>query len=686
MFQSTGAAAALLLTATLLPRAAAFECGNQPAATRIWRIQGEGAASPIEGQVVEAEGVVTGSFQGPAALNGFFLQEEAADSDGDPATSDGIFVFAPGGRSVRAGDVVRVKGTVAEYASAGGRLTQIAAVMDLKVCAQGALVAPVAVPLPLPDGQDWERYEGMLVRMQSAGPLVVTGNHDLGRFGSVEVAPPRLFAPTQQVPPGEEARARALWNARAKLVLDDASSAANANLYPTAYPEGGLRADRTLRVGDHLAAPLEGVLDDRFGAYRLHPVAPVAFLAANPRPPSPPEVGGRFRAAAANVLNFFTTTGAGPVCGPGASLNCRGATDEAEYQRQLKKLVAMLRGLEADVIVLNEVENNPAGAANPAVAALVSALNHACGAETFRAIDTGPLGTDAIRNAILYQPARVEPVGVFATAWLHDQSRPSVAQTFQPAAGPRPDLQRFTVVANHWKSKSGSCDDDGAAAYGQGACNFMRLRMARHLVEWLAGNPTGDPTPESERKILLLGDFNCYLMEDPMRALTDPDFSLPGYPALAGSTYVNLVERYLGTGAYSYNYQGQSGYLDHALANPAFEKLITGVAAWHINADEPAALDYNLENKSAAAREAYYSPDPFRASDHDPLVVGFNPLAGDLNNDGAVDGRDRALLRAAMGKPAGAEGAGRRLDLDGDGVIARGAEKHWKKLRKAYRQ
>ena len=75
-----------------------------------------------------------------------------------------------------------------------------------------------------------------------------------------------------------------------------------------------------------------------------------------------------------------------------------------------------------------------------------------------------------------------------------------------------------------------------------------------------------------------------------------------------------------GTGQqYSYVYRGQSGSLDHALATPALAKNVTGVAAWHINADEPHFLDYNQEYNP----QALYQADPFRSSDHDPVLIGI---------------------------------------------------------------
>ena len=70
----------------------------------------------------------------------------------------------------------------------------------------------------------------------------------------------------------------------------------------------------------------------------------------------------------------------------------------------------------------------------------------------------------------------------------------------------------------------------------------------------------------------------------------------------------NLVERFIGTYAYSYVFDGQAGYLDHALSSPSLVGKVTGADDWHINADEPIALDYNTEFKT----DDRYAPTPFR--------------------------------------------------------------------------
>ena len=46
---------------------------------------------------------------------------------------------------------------------------------------------------------------------------------------------------------------------------------------------------------------------------------------------------------------------------------------------------------------------------------------------------------------------------------------------------------------------------------------------------------------------------------------------------------------------------------------------VTGLATWHINADEPRSMDYNQEYNP----KPLYQPDPFRSSDHDPVLIGI---------------------------------------------------------------
>ncbi len=318
-----------------------------------------------------------------------------------------------------------------------------------------------------------------------------------------------------------------------------------------------------------------------------------------------------------NLLNFFNTFSGCTNGVGGAPTDCRGAENLTEFNRQWPKTVAAILALNPDVLGVNEIEND-GYAEDSAIAFLVSKLNEATAPGTYAFIDadaaTGQvnaLGTDAIKVGLIYKPASVTPVGQTAVlntpAFVNGgdsapRNRASLAQAFQQNA----NGAIFIVNVNHLKSKGSACDlpDQGD---GQGNCNAVRTNAARELAAWLATHPTGIADPD----VLLIGDYNAYAQEDPITALKN-----------AG--YTNLLEARLGPNAYSYVFDGQWGYLDHALASASLSAQVSGVAEYHINADEPSVLDYNTNFKSPGQVANLYAPDPFRVSDHDPVVVGLN--------------------------------------------------------------
>ncbi len=578
---------------------AALACGDP--ATLIHDIQGSGTASPLVGAPGvgrSIEGVVVGDYQGPGQFSGFYVQEEDADADADPATSEGIFVFNTS-FPVAAGDIVRVRGNVVEFASGTTTLTELASVTSVLVCSTGGSVTPTPVQLPVPSVGDWERSEGTLISLPQQ--MAVTETFTLGRFGEAGLSlGTRLLNPTSVAAPGAPALAVQDLNDRSRIVLDDGNN--QQNIDPTLYPAGGLSASNTLRSGDTVTG-LAGVLDQRFSLYRIQPVGPVPFVATNPRPVAPADVGGAVKVASMNVLNFFNGNGLG-----GGFPTSRGADDLFELGRQRDKIVSAIVAMDADILGLNEIEND--APPNSALEELTAALNAVAGAGTYAFIDTGIVGGDEIRVALLYQPATVTPEGAFALLtsavdplFIDTLNRPALAQTFSENA----NGQEFTVVVNHLKSKGSDCNDvgDPDTGDGQGNCNLTRTNAATALANWLATDPTGS----GDEDVLIIGDLNAYAQEDPIAALEN-------------GGYTNLVEKFLGQGAYSFVFQGQSGYLDHALANGSFEPQITGVTEWHINADEPTVLDYNVEFKSPNHVNTLYAPTPFRSSDHDPVIVG----------------------------------------------------------------
>lgn len=574
---------------------AANNCGPAPEVcgdefTPIYAIQGSGSASSLDGSVVSTEGVVTGDFQTWMGLRGFFMQD--ATGDGNAATSDGIFVYDGSSPAVdvAVGDVVRVRGVVDEYYG----LTEITSLSLELICGSGG-VAATPFTLPVGNLNDFEPFEGMLINIPQT--LYATDNYNQGRYGEVTLSVnARQDNPTNVVAPGAAAQALQDLNDRSRIQLDDGRTAENPS--PAPYMGSG----NTLRAGDTIPE-LTGVLGYAFGAYEVHPTGAVNFTRVNTRDASPPSVGGTLTVASFNVLNYFTTLDSGPdICGPLENQDCRGANTAAEFTRQRDKIIDAIVTLNAGIVGLMEIENH---ATDAAMADLVNGLNAIAGAGAYDYISTGPIGVDVIKIGLIYQPAVVTPVGPFAIldssvdpTFDDDKNRPALAQTFeQNSTG-----AKFTVVVNHLKSKGSPCEGDPDIGDGQGNCNLTRVAAATAEAAWLATDPTGSRDPD----FLIIGDLNAYAMEDPI-------------VAIESAGYTDLLEAYLGLGAYTYVYFGQAGYLDHALANPSLTSQVAGANVWHINADEPNALDYNDYNQPDL-----YNPDPYRASDHDPVLAGLD--------------------------------------------------------------
>ncbi|MCL6568906.1 MAG: ExeM/NucH family extracellular endonuclease, partial [Meiothermus silvanus] len=390
-----------------------------------------------------------------------------------------------------------------------------------------------------PSTGDLERYEGMLVSFPQT--LTVSEVYNLGRFGEISLsAGGRLFHPNN----GNGLGDTAMGNPLRRILLDDGSNVQNPRPIPylSAADTSGTR-----RVGDSVVG-LTGVLSYGFSSYRVEPVGTVNFIPSNPRPEAPEDVGGSLRVASYNVLNYFTTLGA------------RGASNQAELERQRAKLVAALRALDADIVGLIEIQNN----GDAALEDLVRALNTALGSDAYTALATGSLGTDQIKVALIYKPARVRPEGAFRIDDDPIYSRPPLAQTFRDRA----TGGRFSVVVNHFKSKGCEGASGAETDTGQGCWNALRVRQAQRLLTFINDLRATDPD------VLVVGDLNAYAEEDPLKVLT-------------GAGLENLILHISAAKRYSYVFNGESGNLDHALATSSLSSQVTGITEWHINADEP---------------------------------------------------------------------------------------------------
>jgi 5'-nucleotidase len=564
-----------------------------PVTATIAEVQGSGDASPLVGQTVTVEGVITADYR-TGGYNGVTIQTAGADTT--PGVSDGVFVFGmPAVGAV--GDLVEVTGSVSEYFG----LTEIT------TSATGVEVVTAGVGLPeaqpLPDtlvGTAREALESMLVA--PTGNYLLSSTHEVYNYGSLWLAAGESLPvkSTEQVDAGPEANAIAVANRGRLLVLDDGwNSTVTSPGHPADQPY--LTEEQIVRNGDRVILPATPyVLSYGFDAWRLQPTAPIdsaspasvkpTFETLNPRPESAPVVGGDIQVGVFNVLNYFTTLSS-------VNADARGAATAEEFALQEEKIVAAITALDAEVVALQEIENSfkLGEARDEATATLVAALNEAEGSDVWAYVPTPAVltaaTTDFIQNAIIYRSDAVTPKGdaqtvVDEAVW--GNAREPIGQVFELANG-----NDFSVVANHFKSKSGSGTQP---ADGQGFFNADRVAQAKSLLT------LADSLAAEAGEVLLLGDFNSYAEEDPIQVLT-------------AAGYTDLVPE-LTDGQYTYTFDGELGSLDHSLGNAAAVQGVTDVGTWAINSPEWSDRQYDNG-----------APDDgsvFRSSDHDPTLIGLD--------------------------------------------------------------
>jgi 5'-nucleotidase len=629
--------------------------GGTPTDQTIGEIQGTGFQSGLAGQNVTTEGVVTAVYA-TGGLSGFYLQTEASGGAFDPATrtqSDGIFVYQhTGAITVAVGDDVEVTGLVREV---GGE-TQIAVdgAMVVDLAETFALTVTTTTSWPDEDSEK-ENLEGMWYA--PSGNFTITDNFPTNSNGELTLAQgdTPLLQPTEVARPGtlEFADVEA-DNAARKIVLDDGST--TLFLLPQNQDETPPYISNTtpFRTGDTGTFGEDVIFSEGASGYRFEPLTRVVgpdntdtpYTVTSSRTNAPDGLriedtgAAAMKVASFNVLNYFTTLGDandnndGDPDGVGGctafndrdgdgntvsgGCNQRGAWDPEDFDRQQTKIVEAINALDADVVGLMEIENSLVlgETANEAVQSLVTALNADAGAGTWAANPPSPslppaAEMDVISNAIIYKPARVTRLGPALA--LGDQSsgnntatdeafanaREPIGQKFAPAAGG----EEVLVVVNHFKSKGspGPFPGDADQGDGQGAGNQSRIRQATALANWI---PTVQGTTED---VLLIGDFNAYTMEDPLQVLYNAGYD--DFETLAGHE------------KYSYSFDGLSGSLDHVLGNAGAVDRFTGADIWNVNSVESIAMEYSRYNNHATD---FHTDAAFRASDHDPVVVGLN--------------------------------------------------------------
>lgn len=570
----------------------------------------------MQDQQYVVRGVITADYRYQDGFSGFYVQ--TPDAKAKANLSNGIFVYIPNASAVvggKVGEEVIFKGRLKNYQN---QLQIDELSSNIQTCNSSAAHWVTAQSVQLPfhsltdvSGHSTKRYQGMLVKLPQT--LTVSENYNYGRFGELSLSLGRLYIPTNVFSANSiEAKKLAQQNLLSKIILDDGYN----NQNRTPWLPDAFNAKNTLRAGNQIQN-VEGILEYRFNAWRIQPIQnkpkPQVISTSNPRSNIQAKEIQQIRVAAFNVLNYDNS----PLIGIKPD---RGANTVSEFNRQHDKIVSAMKSIDADVYGLMEIANNGYGDKS-AVAYLTKAL----GADWKYVIPTNmdKLGTDAIAVAIIYNSKRVKPVGA---AVVYDDAsmmnRVTMAQTFQPIAGGK----NFTIVPNHLKSKR--CDDakglDIDQKDGQGCYNQTRLTAVQKLSQWIAKNPTQVSKPN----YLLVGDFNSYAKEAPILELENAKYK------------VLLNDEKVGQGetAYSYvfgvasdaNGYGGAGNLDHAIADQNLYPMVKRAFAWHINADEPTALDYNEEYKTEAQKADFYAADAFRSSDHDPIIVDLD-LSNQVN-------------------------------------------------------
>ena len=464
-----------------------------------------------------------------------------------------------------------------------------------------------------------ERLEGMLVRIRGTFTVADRAVPDL-RGQWLLSTRGRLVQRVQMSPPAAGLAEISPWRAPGFLVLDSGISG-EVREEGTPSPDDRV-ALQAVRLGDTVSDPV-GIVD--YGSvrpargpvavqtYRLQFVRPLQITRSNPRPAAPARSSQAVRVVSFNAYNYFTSFPDGRAAGlprhpclpSDRRSDCRGARSQEQFERQTEKLVQALADLDADVFVLQEMQRN--GGAS--VRHLAAALNRHVGELRYAARNPpeSGTGTDAIEVALIYRLASLDPVGPALSDSDPVHHRAPVAQTFRTTAG-----FSFTIVGVHFKSKlcEGAGPSDVDAGDGQGCYADRRERQVAALLRFISGLPrrtTGG-------SVLALGDFNAYACERALERLRMAELrdALP------------LDQR---AENYSHVHDARGGTLDHAFASAALADRIVAAQHWHINADEPALLDYR--HLAPGMNE---EAGPWRSSDHDPLVVDVrnapSPAAG----------------------------------------------------------
>jgi len=395
---------------------------------------------------------------------------------------------------------------------------------------------------------DWNKYINHSVTIST--PLVVCGSF----YDSLVLAPQRLFSPeeiAEGLADGDSTQYFAIQaqNRESSVVVHCRN----------AYYE--------VRSGDIVRNLQARVTSER------HLVSGKGVQTRHtPKDRLPRSKKGELRVVGANIENYFADLGG----------YAQKKTTPVQQAFQTQKLVKGLRAMHADVFAFCEMQ-----VGDKAPKMLLAELNKK--GPKYAYVSMGLADKDRIGGAFIYNTERVRPCGEWLTAYQDTSSHYCARVALQGfetiGAKGDPAGQRFIISLSHFKSKR----------VGRGAYNTNEKRV-ENADSLLAVIPLAIERYGDE-DLLLLGDYNCYTQEEPIQKIVR-----------AG--YADMLPH--GTAKdYSYNYKGESGYLDRCFANPSMAEQIVRVRPWHVNAD------WYYQHGFYKMKDSSYH----RYSDHDPIIV-----------------------------------------------------------------
>lgn len=597
----------LLLALFIAPARSRADQHHEP--TPLYRIQGDGFASPLADRWVDAVGVVTG-----LTATGFYLQDPTGDQS--PATSDGLYVYTYGPPTVQPGECVLVQRALVSEFYEKTELSRMKAVLPDSRCPTTTIM-PVRIPLPYYGAEPaelYERYEGMLVEFPGLTG-VVQGPTKRLNDGRLELAIiPEALQP--YLPGGRVFQEQS----EASNALIHLSSALGAQL-PDA--QWGDRIHIGNPAGD---APLtRAILDYNFGKYQLL-LMPDEPITHEPRPladlPGAAAADDEFTICSMNLYELGRGT--------------RQITDDVSYRAHLRKraltISEQLQGCtiigmqeagtpadgEALAAELRDFFNLPyesTGLPGPQTDNVefpltIVLLTRTDRVQVLRA--TAPQACTEIDYGVPMELGKC-PAERYA---LFNRTPLVVDVTVSGDWGTPYPLR---LIVNHWKSK-----------VGDESINVVRrTRQALFVAALAQAALIADPATN----VAVLGDLNDFYKSGPVEALrtnVQP-------PLVHPYDYLPPLDRY------SYIFNGASQVLDHILLTPGMARGLASVDILHANVDYPYPPFVDFTNTH-------------HASDHDMVQLRIRPagaalLGGNLRYPGLrveLMGADRQPLGVTL--------------------------------------